>query len=273
MDAQQAERAEIEALASVTLNAPVGIARDLGLHLVSDHGTVMALATSADVLALNRIVGLGAEIPATREQLVRLIRTARERGTKRLFVQIIPDHTPATLGDWIEAEGGRKYNRWVRLWRDLQTLPDVKTDLQIRRIDTEHALRSGEIVAEAFDMPKDLAPWIASTVGRPGWIHAGAFDGSDLVGSAALYVSRKVAWLGFAATLESHRGHGAQGALIRRRMELARELDCESIVVETAEQTPDHSAPSYRNMIRFGFTEAYFRQNYLIDLRTGNSAG
>jgi len=266
MDPQQAERAEIEALASVTLNAPAGIARELGLHLVSDLGTVMALATSADVLALNRIVGLGVEVPATREQLARLVRIARERGTKRLFIQVILTHEPANLSEWIEAEGGKTYNRWVRLWRDLQSLPDVKTDLEIRQLATARALRSGEIVAEAFQMPKELAPWIASTVGRPGWIHVGAFDGQDLVGSAALYVSRKVAWFGFAATLENYRGHGCQGALIRRRMELARELGCESVVVETAEQTPDHSAPSYRNMIRYGFTEAYFRNNFLLVL-------
>ena len=54
--------------------------------------------------------------------------------------------------------------------------------------------------------------------------------------------------------------------MIRYRLDLARSLGCDAVVVETAEQTADHSAPSYRNMIRFGFTEAYFRQNYLIVL-------
>ena len=266
MDTPSAERAEIDALASVTLQAPAAIASQLGLHLVGDQGVVMALATTADVLALNRIIGLGVDIPSTREQLSRLVRIARDRGTKRLFVQLAPGHEPATLPEWVEMEGGKPYNRWVRLWRSLADIPEIKTDLRIAQVGSADALRSGEIVAEAFDMPMDLAPWFASIVGRPGWAHFGAFDGKKLVGTAALYTSRTVGWLGFAATLSDYRGHGAQGALIRRRLERARELGCESVVVETAEQTAEHSAPSYRNMIRFGFTEAYFRQNYLVNL-------
>jgi GNAT superfamily N-acetyltransferase len=265
MDTRQAERAEMEALASGTILAPSGIARQLGLHLIFDQGVIMALATQADVLSLNRIVGLGVETPATHDQLVRLIGEARERGTKRLFVQVVPDHSPAEIPEWIEAEGGKAYNRWVRLWRKADDFPEVETDLNIRQLTSADAQRSAEIVAEAFDMPMSISPWVASFVGRPGWTHFGAFDGDQLVASTALYVSRDTGWLGFAATLASHRGHGAQGALIRSRVELARKLGCKWVIVETAEQKPDHSAPSYRNMIRYGFTEAYFRQNYLLN--------
>ena len=266
MDSRQAERAEMEALASGTILAPAEIARQLGLHLVFDEGVVMALATQADVLALNRIVGLGVETPATRDQLARLVRNARERGTKRLFIQIAPDHSPPKLSDWVEDEVGKAYNRWVRLWRKTDEFPNVRTDLRIRQLTSSDAERSGQIVAEAFDMPMTISPWVASFVGRPGWTHFGAFDGEQLVASTALYASRKIGWLGFAATLDAYRGHGAQGALIQRRVELARELGCEWVITETAEQTAEHSAPSYRNMIRYGFTEAYFRQNYLLIL-------
>lgn len=266
MNPREAERAEMEALASVTTLAPASIAKALGLHLIADEGVIMTLATQTDVLALNRIVGLGVETPATRDQLARLIRIARDRGTKRLFVQIAPDHSPVELDEWAEAEGGKTYNRWVRLWRKTDAFPEVRTDLQIRQLTNADAERSGEIVAESFGMPMSVAPWFASFVERPGWTHFGAFDGEKLVASGAVYLSRNAGWLGFAATLAAYRGHGAQGALIRRRVERARELGGEWIITETAEQTPDHSAPSYRNMIRYGFTEAYFRQNYLLIL-------
>ena len=79
MNITEAERTEMAALASATVLAPVAIARELGLHLVSDEGVMMALATNADVLALNRIVGLGIETPATRQQLTRLIDIAELR--------------------------------------------------------------------------------------------------------------------------------------------------------------------------------------------------
>jgi GNAT superfamily N-acetyltransferase len=266
MDTRQAERSEMEGLASVTIQAPAVIARELGLHFVTDEGVVMTLATQADVLALNRIVGLGVETPATQDQLARLVKIARERGTKRLFVQLAPGHEPAAIPAWVEAEGGKQYNRWVRLWRRVDDFPEVRTDLRVDKLSAREAERSGEIVAESFDMPMSLAPWFASVVGRPGWTHFGAFDGEQLVGSAAIYTNRTVGWLGFAATLAAYRGRGVQGALIRRRVGLGRELGCEWVITETAEQTREHSAPSYRNMIRYGFTEGYFRQNYLLSL-------
>ncbi|HEX6574955.1 MAG TPA: GNAT family N-acetyltransferase [Gemmatimonadaceae bacterium] len=266
MNVNQAERSEMNALASATMHAPVEIARDLGLHLVFDQGVMMELATSADVLALNRIVGIGVEAPASRDQLARLIDIARQRGTKRLFVQVVPSRSPDELEAWIENGGGRKYNRWVRLWRNVSDPPEVRTDLDVRKISGAHALRSGEIVAESFNMPMELSPWFASIVGKPGWTHFGAYDGDKLVSCAAIYLNDPTAWLGFAATLADYRGHGAQGALIRKRIEYARANGCDSVVVETAEQTPDHSAPSYRNMLRFGFTEAYCRQNYMVTL-------
>jgi len=269
MDSRQAERAEMEALASVTIQAPPEIAKELGLHFVSDEGVIMTLAREADVLALNRIVGLGVETRSTRDQLVRLVAIARERGTKRLFVQLAPGHEPDSCPEWVEAEGGKAYNRWVRLWRKVENFPEVRTDLRIEQLTVGDAQRSGEIVAESFGMPISLAPWFASIVGRPGWTHFGAFDGAELVGSGAIYANRAVGWLGFAATLTAYRGRGIQGALIRRRVEVARGLGCKWVITETAEQTGDHSAPSYRNMIRYGFTEAYFRQNYLLTFSGG----
>lgn len=266
MNIGKAERTEMNALASATLHAPTAIARELGLHLVFDEGVLMSLATKADVLALNRIVGIGVDVPANRQQLARLIHIARERGTSRLFVQLAPSHTPADLGDWVEAERGRKYNRWVRLWRNVSDSPEVKTDLEVRQLSANDAMTSGAIVAESFGMPMELSAWFASMVGQAGWIHFGAYDGAKLVSSAAIYLSGTVGWLGFAATLADYRGHGAQTALIRRRLDYARDHGCDYVVVETAEQTPEHSAPSYRNMLRFGFTEAYFRQNYMVNL-------
>ena len=38
-----------------------------------------------------------------------------------------------------------------------------------------------------------------------------------------------------------------------------------SDVVETAEDTPQRNAPSYRNMLSFGFREVYVRPNYIYD--------
>ena len=35
------------------------------------------------------------------------------------------------------------------------------------------------------------------------------------------------------------------------------------MIVETAEQTTEKQAPSYRNMIRYGFRQLFVRPNYI----------
>jgi GNAT superfamily N-acetyltransferase len=90
-----------------------------------------------------------------------------------------------------------------------------------------------------------------------------AYDGGKAVSTGALFVSGEAAWLDFATTLPEYRGRGAQAALLARRIVDAAELGCRYLVVETAEDTPQRGAPSHRNMLRFGFQEAYARPNYI----------
>jgi len=106
----------------------------------------------------------------------------------------------------------------------------------------------------------------AAPVGRPGWTHYGAWDGSDLVATGAMFTTGRVAWIAFAATKASHRGRGAQSSLIAERVRRASDLGCDWVITETAEELPDRPAPSYRNLRRLGFTDAYRRQNYVADL-------
>ncbi len=71
-------------------------------------------------------------------------------------------------------------------------------------------------------------------------------------------------YLGPAVTLESHRGRGAQSALIARRLREAAALGVDLVTVETAAETDERPVvQSYRNLRRLGFEEAYRRPNYL----------
>lgn len=273
----RAEHVEAAALASMVLGAPPVLARDLGLLLVADGDVIGAFAASLDVLALNRIMGLGVRQPATEAQLVRIVDVARARGVRRLFVQVAPQATPRGIVSWIGALGGRPHNRWVRLWRGTEPSIDAPTDLRIGEIGAADSLAFGYVVASGFGMPPALAatiaPWLAALPGRPGWRTLGAYDGDTLVAAASLHVGDGIGWLGMASTLPTHRGRGAQSALIAHRVAEARRLGCDHVVVETAEETAERPVvASYRNMVRLGFTVAYRRANHLIELRDGSGA-
>jgi GNAT superfamily N-acetyltransferase len=111
-------------------------------------------------------------------------------------------------------------------------------------------------------MSADLRPWIAAEVGRDGWCHYLALDGEKAVATGALFVYGEVGALLGATTLKSHRGQGAQSALLAERIKAARDLGCEWLVTETWEEQAHHN-PSYHNLLRAGFHEAYLRPNFM----------
>jgi ribosomal protein S18 acetylase RimI-like enzyme len=118
-------------------------------------------------------------------------------------------------------------------------------------------------VAEVFGISENFARWSASTIGRAGWSHYMAFDRATAVAAASLFVAGDVGHLGMAATRESHRGQGAQHALIAQRIRDAAAQGCKMLVCETAEDKPQKPAPSFRNLTSLGFQLAYLRPNYI----------
>ena len=262
---ERAERAEAEALLSLMRSPSRDVSARLGLSLFIEGGAVAAFVPAADVLALNRVVGLGVQAAASEAQLDRVIAAARSSGVQRLFVQVAPSASPPEISQWIEWRGGVAHNRWVRLWRGVHDAPLPQASLKVARVDRRHADAFSHVVQIAFGMPEVVKPWLTATVGKPGWSHYAVRNQTKVVATAAMFGSNNVAWLGLAATLPDHRGAGAQSSLIAARLRDAHELDYRIAVTETAEH-PDGPAPSHRNMLRMGFTEAYRRQNYVITL-------
>lgn len=262
-----AERAECDALVSLMRSPSRDVAARLGLSLYTESGSVAGFVPAADVLALNRVVGLGIQEQASEAQLDRITHAAQASGVQRLFVQVAPAAKPKKLTEWIEWRGGVAHNRWVRLWRDPhEALAVPQTNLEIVEIDTAQAASFARVVRTAFGMPDIVEPWIAAVVGKEGWRHFAAVHDGQVVATGALFVSDDVGWLGFAATQPELRGHGAQSALIVTRLRTAAAMGCRIAITETMEDLPDKPVQSYRNMLRLGFNEAYRRQNYVITL-------
>ena len=234
-----------------------------GLQVSGPDGPLIAMASAADVLGLNRVVGLGMGKTVAAQDIRDLIDRYTAAGVPRFFVQLGPQAEGPDLTALLVQHGFRHYNNWVKLYRDASPPPEVATDLVVREIDRDAAADFGRIVADCFGWPEATAGWVADLVGRSGWLHYMAYDGTTPVATAALYIYHDYAWVDFATTLSEYRGRGAQGALLARRIEDARQQGCLYTVVETAEETPQKSAPSFRNMRRYGFEEAYVRPNYI----------
>jgi len=263
-DVETMERAETAAWTEIFRAASWLTAEEAGLELHELGGAVASVVRCADVLALNRVIGLGLSAPPADETIDRIIGLYRTAGVPRFFVQLAPvphaDVTAAVLA----ARGLLHYNNWIKLSRPADgPVPDVSCALEIRPIELHEAGLFAAIVVGGFGWPTEVSELVADTVGRSGWQHYMAFEGDIPVATAAFFLAGDLAWMDFAVTMEGKRGQGAQSALAARRIHDAVAMGCRGFVVETAEQTSAHEAPSYRNMLRFGFEVQYARPNYI----------
>jgi hypothetical protein len=210
-----------------------------------------------------RLLGLGVGEIATEAQLD--VALAHMNALRQSYVvSVSPQVHPVEISRWLEARGFRRGYAWMKFMRSLAlAVPAVSCDLEIRVVGEESGSAFGRVVKQGFGMQPEVAPWVAQLPGRPGWCCVMAFDGAEAVAAGAVYVKGEYAWLGFGTTLASHRRHGAQNALLARRLQEAAARGARMAVTETGERQPDKPDNSYRNILRAGFSECYLQQNYL----------
>jgi GNAT superfamily N-acetyltransferase len=227
-------------------------------------GAVAFGLTLIDFGFFNRVVGLGTAQPATETDVEAASRFFLDLGLTQSVIHVAPGAGPAELVPWANARGYVEGARWVKMWRRLEDLPAPAPSLRIEPIDASRAHVFGDVCATAFEMPGALSGFVGAPVGRTRWVHYLGFDGDTPVSTSAMYLTDGVAWLGYGATLEDHRGRGWQTAMLARRLQDARDLGCRLAITETGEETEKEPVNhSYRNMVRTGFQLAYARQNWV----------
>ena len=267
LDPEVAYWAEMsEALAAADLcRAAADLPDDPVGALVARPGDGVAFAfRKLDIPFFNRAIGVGVARPAVESDVDDVVNFFDGAERAIAVAQLAPHAAPAELVGWFEARGFNRSRTWVKMWHDLAAIPEAPTDLRIDVIGSDRAHDFGRLgVVEAYDFPDVVGPAAGATAGQAGWMHYMGFDGDTPVSTAAMRIQDGVAWFGFGATSESHRGRGGQSALFARRLRDARDAGCRFAIVETGKETAEEPNPSYRNMVRSGFQLAYFRHNWV----------
>lgn len=242
---------------------PNVLSEQLGAGFRRLGGGLAIIASNIDMPAFNRVIGLGLGAPITEDSLDEAIQLYQSAGASRFFIPLSKMAERPEVVQLLEAKGFRHYNNWAKLYRQIKFLPKIASDIRIEEVDISQKHVFADIILESFEWPEALRPFLSNPVGHPGWKHYLAYDGGKPVSAAALFVQGKMASMALAGTLPEYRGHGAQSALIARRLRDAAEAGCRWAVSETAEDKPEQPVASYRNMLRLGFELAYLRPNYL----------
>jgi hypothetical protein len=225
------EQPEIGAWWDLHSSASESALKLAGAGCVQIGSALASYCSKVDTLAFNRILGFGFDGDTSAERLEALSEVYRRAKVPRVFLQLItPLRTPA-LDSHLAEHGFTYYNNWVKLTRDTEPIPSVKTKLHIEQIGPEYSEEFSDIVISSFEWDKRLSPLVAATVGQPNWLHYLAFDGDKPVATAALYVTGVYGWIDMAATLADYRGRGAQGALVERRFADAARLRKRSAII------------------------------------------
>jgi hypothetical protein len=256
------ERVEAIALADIIRGLSEQPGNPLRARVGQSGELQLPMVAALDFEPFNRIVGLGVEAPAEERQLDEIVAFYKDGGVSRFAISLSPHARPPELPGWLAARGLTRSATLVKAWRDVKAPSEIHTDLRIEAIGSSDAAAWATVERAAWGMPAAMTPWFTSSVGRPGWRHFIGFDDETPVTAAALFVSGDVGWLGFGATVPTHRRRGGHGALVARRIRDAAALGCSLLVTETSEDTEQAPNPSYHNLDKAGFCLAYLRPNY-----------
>jgi len=265
--AQVVEFGEAEAYADMVRASPPDVTKQLGLGVRRFESALASTFESADIMLFNRVIGLGLKEATTPETVQEIVRYYKARGLKNFAIQVSPNARPPELTQWLVAQGFVGGSNWAKMLRGNEAAPTIKTDLRIEEVGAEMAGAFAQVVVTVFGMPPNIGIWLAALLGRPAWHNYMAFEGDLPVATGSLYIKDEIGWLGIGSTLPTHRGRGAQGAIMARRIADGIANGCRWLVTETDEETPERPNPSYRNMVRTGFTRLYARPNYYLRSR------
>lgn len=260
---RQGERTESETWQRVWEMAPAPVRDALGLSWERDGQVLVCRAGRVPNWFFNRLVGLGLDAPARRDEVDGHLDRFFESGVP-FGVSVVSSARPHELPGWLEARGLARTTTLARMVRTTDDLPEPESDVVIRVVGREDAVAWGETVVRGFALPPLCASWMAGLVGRDGWRVHLAYESGEPVAAGALCVHGKVGWLGFGCTLPKSRGRGIHRAMMLRRMMDAADLGCRWLQTETNLAVGDEPTPSLDNMKRLGFQMAYERPNYVF---------
>jgi GNAT superfamily N-acetyltransferase len=221
---------------------------------------VLAVPEAPDSPMLNRVVALGVERPATEDDVDAALATLAPGVT--FYVAVAPAARPPELAGWLRDRGLEPGWGWMAFRRGVEPLPAPPTELRLVEVgDDEQAAAFAGVVRTAYGLPEALEPRLTSAW-RVGWQCWLALAGAEPAGAAGLFVEDGVGYLGLAGTAPSHRGRGAQSALLAARIARAAQLGCDLVLTETGERGPGRASGSYRNILRAGFQEVAVTANW-----------
>lgn len=262
--AMVAERIEQQAWKDIFDAAPDDLRSALGLVAEERRGVLLLAAPWGKHLLLNRVIGLGRDVPATDSQIRSLIERYEQLGVGEYWIHVCSYARPSRLGRHLQFHGLQPYRRsWVKMLAPVTVASAPRSRVSVRQATENDGPAVASILGPAFDMEQRCAEIFVPLINRPRWKVFVAEIGGEVAAAAGLFIDGDTSYLAFAATRPKWRRRGAQQALIRARFEAAARAGCRWAASETGfPLLATEISPSYHNMLRAGLRPVSIRDNY-----------
>lgn len=261
---QLAELAEAEFMYQYLAGAPEPAT--LGLAMTRLGGGVALSMVNGGTPYWSKALGFGFSEPVTGALVEKVLGFYREQRTEQATIQIAPDRLPAGWDELRAAENLSPGSVIVQLAARVDAChADGTTDLRVGPVGPHDADEWAEIFMWGFEWPRGgaLARLMAAAATNPRFRAYGVWDGDRIVAAGSLFVHGEVGVFAGGATLPSHRGRGAQSALVAARARAAADAGCQWLTGQAARPTPGSTNPSLDNMRRAGLVPLYDRRNWI----------
>ncbi len=238
----------------------------------SIDGAFIGAVPSVDMLAMNRVIGLGQHKAINIDSIAEITAYYRNLGVKRFMIQLTPQLVNESSMQLLTNAGFYHLNNWTKLvYQVPYKLNPVNSSLTIRKVDRALADLYGEILFMSFDWEDSRLPsWLSATVGVQGYQHYLVYHENKAIAAGALFTKGRFGSLAFAGTLEDFRGYGAQTLLIQTRLRDAQKAGVHYLTSETAEHSKEKPCKSFQNLIANRFRPVYNRQNWCFSFENYN---
>lgn len=262
-----AETSESESMFALVAGASPAIRRTLGIATERIGGGIATSVLKDSSNFWSKSLGLGVSEPVNPEVMDALADFYRRHGASGTTIQIAPSLLPPNWDDICAQRGITTHTTWVKLICAVSAYRPSGTTLRISSVVDDTAQDAALVIARGFSMAEDLVGSLYAPAFRTKSFQGfAAWDGGEIVAAAAMRVSGAVAEMYGAATLPSHRGRGAQSALLAARAAAAASAGCRWMVAETGVPSRQQTNSSLNNMLRAGFDVLYERRNWLWQL-------
>lgn len=258
---EQVKEIEAAELALTVFNAQRALAeKDKALSVTAAGGCQLLMdANSPTSIYYNRVKGFGS---ADVSQLDYILSLYRNKGLQPSF-----DLTPGALNDQVAGaladQGYIPAEQLVFMSRPVG--PAVETEsngaLRIKRVSEADAADYVRLIMASnggMDLSEAVIERKAAYFCREDFINFRVYCDGQVAGLGSLFISGDKGYIANDFTFEAFRGRGCQTALIKHRLEVAKEMGLTEVYTDV-----EFGSASHDNMLRLGF-ETVFINTFFI---------